>query len=165
MDKQRLIAEYYTQHRSALLAYASSRLGDQDEAEDLVQDTYVRLLTSDKLLTEQTLPALVFTICRNLINDRFRRRAFRYEYQHYIQATEDGKTSMESAIFAADILRRMERGLARMPEQCRTIYSMHILGGMRVSEISAETGEKYKTVENRLGQARRQMRQLLRAVV
>jgi RNA polymerase sigma-70 factor (ECF subfamily) len=42
---------------------------------------------------------------------------------------------------------------------------MHILGGMRVSEISAKTGEKYKTVENRLGLARRHMRQYLRAVV
>jgi RNA polymerase sigma-70 factor (ECF subfamily) len=165
MNQQILIADYYTKHRAELLAYACSRLGDKDEAEDLVQDTYVRLLTTDRLLTPQTLPALVFTICRNLINDRFRRRAFHYEYENYILAMENGKTSMEPAIFAADIVTCMERGLARMPEQCRTIYSMHILDGMRVSEISAETGEKYKTVENRLGQARRQMRQLLRAVV
>jgi RNA polymerase sigma-70 factor (ECF subfamily) len=42
---------------------------------------------------------------------------------------------------------------------------MHILDGMRVSEISVETGEKYKTIENRLGIARRQMRQFLRAAV
>jgi RNA polymerase sigma-70 factor (ECF subfamily) len=42
---------------------------------------------------------------------------------------------------------------------------MHILGGMRVSEISAETGENYKTVENRLGLARREMRHYLSAAV
>ena len=36
---------------------------------------------------------------------------------------------------------------------------------MRVSEISEQTGEKYKTVENRLGMARKQMRNYLRAVV
>jgi len=36
---------------------------------------------------------------------------------------------------------------------------------MRVSEISEQTGEKYKTVENRLGLARRQMRTYLRAAV
>jgi RNA polymerase sigma-70 factor (ECF subfamily) len=59
----------------------------------------------------------------------------------------------------------MEHGLARIPENCRDIYRMHILGGMRVSEISAQTGEKYKTVENRLGLARRQLRLYLRAVV
>ena len=72
---------------------------------------------------------------------------------------------MESVFFAADIVERMERGLVRIPENCRDIYRMHILDGMRVSEISEQTGVKYKTVENRLGLARRQMRQYLRAVV
>jgi RNA polymerase sigma-70 factor (ECF subfamily) len=165
MNKQKLISHYYSVHRDELLAYASSRLGDKDEAEDLVQNTFLRLLTSNRLLTEQTLPALIFSICRNLINDYYRRHAFRYEYEHYIRREGNTKISMESVLFAADIIERMERGLARIPENCRTVYKMHILGGMRVSEISAETGEKYKTIENRLGLARRQMRQFLRTAI
>jgi RNA polymerase sigma-70 factor (ECF subfamily) len=165
MNKETLISNYYSLHRNELLAYASSRLGDKDEAEDLVQNTYLRVLTTDKMLTAHTLPALVYTICRNLINDYYRRRAFHYEYEHYIKSSQIGEISMESVFFAADIIERMERGLARMPKKCREIYRMHILGGMRVSEISEQTGQKYKTVENRLGMARKQMRSYLRAVV
>ena len=165
MNKETLISNYYSLHRNELLAYASSRLGDKDEAEDLVQNTYLRILTTDKMLTAHTLPALVYTICRNLINDYYRRRAFHYEYEHYIKSSQSGEISMESVFFAADIIERMERGLARMPKKCREIYRMHILGGMRVSEISEQTGQKYKTVENRLGMARKQMRSYLRAVV
>ena len=165
MNKETLISTFYSLHRNELLAYASTRLGDKDEAEDLVQNTYLRLLTTDKMITEQTLRALTFTICRNLINDYFRRRAFRNEYEHYIKGSGEGKDSMESVFFAADIIERMEQGLARIPENCRHIYRLHILEGMRVSEISEQTGEKYKTVENRLGLARKQMRNYLRAVV
>ena len=165
MNNNQLISIYYSLHRDELLAYASSRLGDKDEAEDLVQNTFMRLLTTDKMLTEQTLPALVFTICRNLVNDYFRRRAFRYEYEHYIQGSGNGVFSMESVFFAADLVERMEHGLARIPENCLHVYRLHILEGMRVSEISEQTGEKYKTVENRLGLARRQMRTYLRAAV
>jgi len=165
MNKETLISNYYSLHRNELLAYASSRLGDKDEAEDLVQNTYLRVLTTNKMLTAHTLPALVYTICRNLINDYYRRRAFHYEYEHYIKSSQIGEISMESVFFAADIIERMERGLARMPKKCREIYRMHILGGMRVSEISEQTGQKYKTVENRLGMARKQMRSYLRAVV
>ena len=165
MNKQSLISNYYSAHRDELLAYASSRLGDRDEAEDIVQNTFLRILTTNKMLTEQALPALVYTVCRNLVNDYFRRRAFRFEYEHYIQCTGIGNSSMESVFFAADIVEQMERGLARIPENCRKIYRMHILGGMRVSEISAETGENYKTVENRLGLARREMRHYLSAAV
>lgn len=165
MNKQSLISNYYSAHRDELLAYASTRLSDRDEAEDIVQNTFLRILTTNKMLTEQALPALVYTVCRNLVNDYFRRRASRFEYEHYIQCAGIGNSSMESVFFAADIVEQMERGLARIPENCRKIYRMHILGGMRVSEISAETGENYKTVENRLGLARREMRHYLSAAV
>jgi RNA polymerase sigma-70 factor (ECF subfamily) len=165
MNKHQLISNYYSLHRAELLAYASTRLGDSDEAEDLVQNTFLRILTSDMLVTEQTLPALVFTICRNLVTDYYRHRASRHEYEHYIQGSNNGGMSMESVFYAADIVEAMERGMIRIPEHCRNIYRMHILGGMRVSEISEQTGEKYKTVENRLGLARKQMRNYLRAVV
>lgn len=165
MNKHQLISNYYSLHRAELLAYASTRLGDSDEAEDLVQNTFLRILTSDMLVTEQTLPALVFTICRNLVTDYYRHRASRHEYEHYIQSSYDKGMSMESVFYAADIVEAMERGMIRIPENCRNIYRMHILGGMRVSEISEQTGEKYKTVENRLGLARKQMRNYLRAVV
>ena len=165
MNRHQLLSYHYSLHRNELLAYASTRLGDKDEAEDIVQDTYLRLLTTDKMLTEQTLPALAFTVCRNLVNDRFRRRAFRYEYEHYIQGVGGGFFSMEPTIFATDIVERMEHGLVRIPDNCRDIYRMHILDGKRVSEISELTGQKYKTIENRLGLARRQMRVYLRAVV
>lgn len=148
-----------------MLAYASTRLGDYEDAEDLVQNTFLRILTSDLLVTEQTLHALVFTICRNLVTDYYRHRASRHEYEHYIQSSYDKGMSIESVFYAADIVEAMERGMIHIPEHCRNIYRMHILGGMRVSEISEQTGEKYKTVENRLGLARKQMRNYLRAVV
>ena len=165
MNKNQLVSDYYIIHRAELLAYASTRLGDSDEAEDLVQNTFLRILTSDMLVTEQTLPALVFTICRNLVTDYYRHRASRHEYEHYIQSSYDKGMSIESVFYAADIVEAMERGMIHIPEHCRNIYRMHILGGMRVSEISEQTGEKYKTVENRLGLARKQMRNYLRAVV
>ena len=101
MNKHTLISHYYSLHRDELLAYASSRLGDYNEAEDLVQNTYLRILTTQKMLTEQTLPALVFTVCRNLINDYFRRRVLRYEYEHYLQGKATGDDTMESVFYAA----------------------------------------------------------------
>ena len=56
----------------------------------------------------------------------------------------------------------LERGLVRLPENCREIYRLHIYGGMKVGEISRELGEGYKSVEHRLGTARKVMREYLR---
>ena len=63
------LTNYYITHRDELLAYVSSRLGNSVEAEDLVQNVFLRLLTSDKMITDITLPALVYNIARNLIAD------------------------------------------------------------------------------------------------
>ena len=159
---QQLITNYYIAHRDELLAFACSRLGDSRLAEDIVQDVFLRLLSTDKMITEVTLPALVYTITRNLINDYYRRHTTYEQYEHYIKGVCSEVTTSESVFSAFEIMERLERGLVRLPENCREIYRLHIYGGMKVGEISRELGEGYKSVEHRLGTARKVMREYLR---
>ena len=154
-----LITEYYISHRDELLAFVSSRLRGSDFAEDIVQNVFLKLLTTDKMISEVTLPSLVYTVARNLITDYYRRHTNYEEYEHYIKS--QGLSSQESVFSVREITERLERGLARLPENCREIYRMHIYGGMKVSEISQKLGEGYKSVEHRLGFARKAMRQYL----
>ena len=157
-----LLETYYTDHRDELLAFVSSRLGGSEESEDIVQNVFLRLLTTDKMITEITLPALVYTITRNLITDYYRRRHTYEAFEHFIQGSSEEDDSMESVFSARELTELLECGLARIPENCREIYRMHIYGGMKVSEISLTLGEGYKSVENRLGTARKAVRQYLR---
>lgn len=158
------LTNYYITHRDELLVYASSRLGNSVEAEDLVQNVFLRLLTSDRMITEVTLPALVYTIARNLITDFYRRRTHFDDYEHYLKNTDSIEESAESILSIRDITEQLERGLARVPENCREIYRLHIYGGMKVAEISQRLGEGYKSVEHRLGAARKAVRQQLRDI-
>ena len=159
---KQLITDYYITHRDELLAFVSSRLGSSMEAEDIVQDVFLRLLTSDKLMTAVTLPALVYTMTRNRITDYYRRHTTFEQYEHYIKGVCSDETTMESVFSAKEIMERLERGLVRLPENCRDIYRFHIYGGLKVGEISSQLGEGYKSVEHRLGLARKTMRQYLR---
>ena len=73
MNHINLITDYYIAHRDELLAYASSRLGDSMEAEDVVQNVFLRLLTTDKMISATTLPAFVYTMLSHQLLDYFRR--------------------------------------------------------------------------------------------
>lgn len=171
MSNHKLISDYYISHRDELLAFVSSRLRSVSNdnrfrqndgsnfAEDIVQNVFLKLLTTDKMISEVTLPSLVYTIARNLITDYFRRHTSYEEYEHYIKS--QGVATQESVLSVREITERLERGLARLPENCREVYRMHIYGGMKVSEISQELGEGYKSVEHRLGIARKTIRQYL----
>lgn len=161
MNKHTLITNYYIAHRDELLAYAGSRLGDSYLAEDIVQNVFLRLLTSDKMISEVTLPALVFTMTRNQVYDYFRHHTAVEQYEHYIKGVCSELTTDESILSVREVMEKLEQGLAHLPENCREIYRMHIYDGMKVGEISRELGEGYKSVEHRLGAARKAIRQYL----
>ena len=162
MNNRQTIADYYAHHRGEIVGFVAVRVGDNDAAQDVVQDVFVRLLQSDKLISEITLPALVFTMVRYAVTDWFRRRRIREEYEHYIIGTGDSSDSMESVISVRELMERMERTLARLAPECREVYRLHIYGGMQVSQIAEETHQPYRAVEYRLGQARKEVRRQLR---
>ena len=164
MNNNQLISNYYAAHRDELLSFIAVRITNAVEAEDLVQDIFLRLLRGHHLITPDTLPALIYTMARHAVSDYYRRRHVFEEYEHYIKSS-DSTSEIESLISARQLMERMERSLARLPQACCEIYRLHIYDGMKVSDIAHELSLPYKQVENRLGQARKAVRQQLRNCV
>ena len=164
MNNNQLISNYYAAHRDELLSFIAVCITNATEAEDLVQDIFLRLLRGHHLITPDTLPALIYTMARHAVSDYYRRRRIYEEYEHYIKRS-DCTSEIESLISARQLMERMERSLARLPQACCEIYRLHIYDGMKVSDIARELSLPYKQVENRLGQARKAVRQQLRNCV
>jgi len=156
-NQQLIISNYYAQHRGEIIDFITMRIADADEAEDMVQDLFLRLLRGHQLITPITLPCLVYTMARHNVADYFRRRRVKEEYEHYLKNT-DSTGEMESIISAHQLMERMERTLARLPEACGRVYRLHIYEGLKVSDIAQRLELPYKQVENRLGQARKAVR-------
>ena len=160
-------------HRDELISFIAVRIHDVYEAEDMVQDIFLRLLR-DKHTTflsplTSDLSPLIYTMALHAVIDYYRRAHVYEEYEHFIKTsdlrlqTSDDDT--ESIFSAQQIMERMERSLARLPKACCEIYRLHIYDGMKVSDIAQELSLPYKQVENRLGQARKAVRQQLRCCV
>lgn len=164
MSNYQIIEKYYRTHRGELLAFVSARLHDTDAAQDLVQDVFLRMLNGLRPINEATIESLVYTLCRHLVIDWYRRRVIHDDVEHELLRTAKDSTSAESVLSVREITERLESGLARLPEGCREVYRMHIYGGLQAKDICEQTGEKYKTVEYRLGLARKQVRNYLRHI-
>lgn len=162
-SKYHQIATFYGMHVTELRAFAMSRTGHKETAEDIVQDAFKRLLLSEKMITEVTLPCLVYTILRNLISDYWRHRRAVEEFEHYLAASPlPQATSVESIYNAHEINRMLESGIARLSTPQQRIYRLNIFDGMAVSEIAQTLHINYKSTENHLGAARRQVRAYIR---
>lgn len=167
MDNRTLIEQYYRDHRDELLAYVSSRLGgDVCLAEDMVQELFLRLLADERrLIAEETLASLTYTMASNLVADHYRRLFYQRTYVAHVYAVLSSYYDIEPVVYVHDTLRHIERRLSKLPQACAEIYRLHLYGGMKVAEISQRLGLDYKAVEYRLGQARREVRHLLRRSV
>ena len=165
MSNQDLFANYYHRHRDEIIDFIAMRIQDREEAQDMVQNLFLRLLIRRQLVTEPSLSSLIYTMAQHMVADYYRHRHVYEEYEHYIRHNNSTDESMESVFSAHQIMERLEFSLARLPEDCRKVYRLHIYGGMKVSEISQALGEDYKRVENQLGHARRVVRQHLKACV
>lgn len=157
-DRTDIIAGYYVEARAGLVELAERRTGSHALAEDMVHDAFLRLLVTDRMITETTLPALAYTIVRNLIADHFRRIAYGSEYEAHAVRTAGYADDVASLCSCREVEAWLERGIARLPERCREAYRLNVIGGMKIAEIQQATGESYKRLEHSLGMARKQMR-------
>lgn len=158
-----LLSEYYSRHYAEVRSFIAKRTGCDDVADDLTQDVFERLLNFGSMITAITLPSLVYTIARNKVCDFWRHRRSVCEYEHIVAngvsaGTSRQSDSPESVYSVNEILSQLEQGMSQLSAPQRIVYQMNLLEGMRVSEISKALGMKYKSVEHRLGDARKFVR-------
>lgn len=162
MDKKELIANYYTKSAEQMRAYACKVLGNMSDAEDAVQDCFLRLLRMREEIIPASLPALSYRMLRNLLCDhcRWKRaKADAYSYMEQLSLTGD---DVESAVSANDLMGHLRQGMSHLPEKCRQVYRLSIEDDKKVSEIALTLDFNYKSTEYCLGKARAYMRSYLR---
>ena len=165
MNNREIIEDFYRTGRQRLLAYACACLHSSYEAEDVVQEVFVRLLTGNRLITPITLPNLAFTLCRHLLVDIHRRRCVRRDAEHELTRLSGTVESAESLLSMHQTTEMLERSMARLSAESSRLYRLHIIGDMPIRNICKQTSLPYKTVEYRIGQARKQVRYYMQHIV
>ena len=127
-----MLVEYYAGHRDELIKFIAARLGSVPDAEDLLHDVFLQLLTTENIISTVTLSGLVYTMIRNRITDRFRRMAIYREYEnaskleHSATFNANGTaiySPAESRLAMRDITEHIEHGLARSEEHTSELQS------------------------------------------
>lgn len=80
-NQGQMIANFYTVHHAELVNFATSRLGNREESEDLVQDVFIKMMSFEGMINEETIKSFAFTIAANKIKDHLRRRIFRHQME------------------------------------------------------------------------------------
>jgi len=133
----------FIEHRGSLVDYAASIVGSRAQAEDLVQEAWLRFdeVARQRFLTEPL--AYLYRIVRNLALDG--RRTMARERRLLAGGDGDAATAVsgtstptpEAVALYRDELRLFEEALAELPKRTRIAFEMHRFGGCKLREIAA----------------------------
>ncbi len=163
---EQLIADAYRAYRDSGIKYIFSKIGNNKQAEDLVQDAFVRLMEYRQMLREDTVKAMFFTVLRNLLYDYLRRfykqqEITAYLYDHTINHTDEP----ESTIVAEDLETLEKKKLNELPTKRRMVYMLSRYEDKTIVDIAEEMGIALRTAENHLRMGRKEVREYIRQCI
>ncbi len=163
---QGAFTEIYRRYWDRLLAVGVNRLGDEQEAEECVQDVFTSLWTRRaEVAVKHTLntylgAAIKYQVIKRL-DGRYQRR-MRAVVEPMGERTAD---SPELALFEKELLERIEATVRALPDRCSMVYRMSREDGKSNKEIATELGISEKTVEGHITRALTDIRNNLDVVV
>lgn len=161
-----IIEEAFKEYYSVILQYVTFRITCKQEAEDLVQDAFVRLMEYDNMLQESTIQSFLFITARNLVTDYLRRYYRKPEMVSYIyEGIPQSDCSPEGETVVKDLLMLERHKLSAFPQQRQKIYFMSRYEEKTLGEISEELQLSPRTVENHLLTGRKIMRNYIRMCI
>ncbi len=161
-------------HNRRLFRVARGVLHDDAEAEDVVQDAYVRAFTHlDGFRGEATLSTWLTRIALNEALGRLRRRRLTVGLEDIDAISDQGEARViylpsarqdsdpEAAAARAGVRRLLERAVDQLPDPFRMVFMLRDIEEMSVEETASHLGLRPETVKTRLYRARRLLRKAL----
>ncbi len=154
----------YDAHRHAVRSYFLGRHDDPTVADELMQETFLRVWRRIEEITGLEAGAQrgwIFTVARNLSTDAYRssatRRATVSTLRHEAVVLAPAAADPADEAVLRDRVARLDRAIAALPEPMRVVVTMSAAGGMNSTEIADALGEPAGTVRYRLSMARRRL--------
>lgn len=163
-DRAALLA-LFDRAGSLLLAVAARVTGDRAEAEDVVQETLLRVWHEAPRFDRARGSASTWlvTLARNRAIDRVRARRRRGHYEESVEPPAAPSATPEGAVFEAHRAAAVRCALAALKPEVRAVLELSYFSGLSHSEISERTGQPLGTVKTRIAQGVRALRDALAA--
>lgn len=154
------------QHSQKVFRLAYRMTGNQQDAEDVVQETFLRAYGQLKRCeSREHFASWLHRIAANYAVDLLRRRkrwrSTDMDTQETFAPLQSVEPGAERSLFGSEVQRRVRDELARLTPKERIAFTLRHYEGCSIQEISAITGAGISATKNHIFRAVRKMRKAL----
>lgn len=143
----------FRQLRTPLVAWFRRRIGDTSEAEDLVQESFMRITHRGDQDSVAHFEGYLYRTAKSVLSDRLRRRAVR-QIDAHVPLQPDHDAGQESdalrTLLAKERLREVSAVLMTLPERTRAIFILCRLEGLRYAEVATRFNISVSAVQKHM---------------
>jgi len=157
------IRQTFEKESRRLLDFIRRRVPTQEDAEDVLQDVFYELVNTYRLMKPvEQMASWMFTVARNKITDRYRKKKPDSLEEHFaVRAGDDGDrldisdflpgnmNSPETEMMRQAIMKALEEALGELPKEQRDVFIMHEIEDKSFQEIEQITGANVNTLLSR----------------
>lgn len=155
--------QLYTEYKKAVFCYAYHLTRDRHEADDLFQETWVRIAGKiPEKEKEHHLKAWIFTVATNIYRDNLRKKRVRRLFLSQKAAFWEKETDLyagrrtspqEMEGELSELNRKIFKAVQGLPEKQRTIFILKEISGFRQTDIGDILGIPVGTVKSLMHRA------------
>ncbi|MBL0083108.1 MAG: RNA polymerase sigma-70 factor [Saprospiraceae bacterium] len=150
----------YRQHFEELYRYAFSMVKDQDLAEDVVQSVFLESWQDrTKMHIHTSLRAYLFKAVYFKCLNELKHQQVKQKFESFFTARTE--LVVEEDPMQTELKQKIEEALQLLPPECRKVFEMCKLEGLKYYEVADKLKISPKTVENQMGKALKTLRQYL----
>lgn len=144
-----LVAQLFKDHNDNLIRFLLTRMRSRQDAKEVAQEAYVRLLNLDRPEAVSFLRAFLFKTAANLAIDRMRSAARREQSREvrFFDGLQDELGPERVAAAKQEIEIFMQR-LSELPPKCRRAFLLNRVHGLRPATIAQQMGIAERTARH-----------------
>lgn len=165
--RNEIVAKAYEDYHKFIVTYIDRRINNHEDAEDLTQELFIRLLNYSQLICEDTLKSFLFTMAHNMLTDYYRHHARQPQmstYTYDVMNKPSQVTPLEE-LYAVNLEEIEAKLIKKLSPKCRKVYYMSRFQEKRIDEMATELDISPRTIERQQYLGRAEIRKKLRAII
>jgi RNA polymerase sigma-70 factor (ECF subfamily) len=150
--KTEFITGIFQEWYGSLCRFLTQKLGRKEDAMDVAQEAYVRMLSLEHPEEIRHPRAFLYKTASNLAVDSLRREQVRLSHAglSIIEQIPSLESSPEAVTDARERLEILRQAIADLPPKCRTVFLLHKFKNLSHAEIAARFGISKNMVEKHI---------------